>query len=40
MSPCSLVKKDLEWTQEQKDLMIEAVGNALANPYQMTQSQY
>lgn len=35
-----LLKKDLEWTQEQKDLMIEAVGNALANPYQMTQSQY
>ena len=33
-------KKDLEWTQEQKDLMIEAVGNALANPYQMTQSKY
>ena len=35
-----LLKKDLEWTQEQKDLMIEAVGNALANPYQMTQSKY
>lgn len=33
-------QKNLEWTQEQKDLMIEAVGNALKTPYAMTQSQY
>lgn len=33
-------QKNLEWTQEQKDLMIEAVGNALKSPYAMTPSQY
>ena len=31
---------DLEWTQEQKDMLIEAVGNALKTPYAVTQSQY
>lgn len=38
--PSRLLKKDLEWTQEQKDLMIEAVGNALKTPYAVTQSVY
>jgi len=33
-------QKNLELTQEQKDLMIEAVGNALAKPYEVTQSKY
>lgn len=33
-------RKDLELTQAQKDLMVEAVSNALKNPYQVTQSQY
>ena len=35
-----LRKTDLEWTQEQKDLMIEAVSNAMKTPYAVTQSQY
>lgn len=34
-----LGKMDLEWTQEQKDLMIEAVSNAMKTPYAMTQSK-
>ena len=31
---------DLELTDAQKDIILEAVNNALANPLQMTQSQY
>ncbi len=31
---------DLELTQAQKDIILEAVNNALANPLKMTQSQY
>lgn len=32
--------KDLELTQEQKDILVESVKNALANPYAVTPSQY
>ena len=32
--------KDLELTQEQKDVLVESVKNAMANPYAVTPSQY
>ena len=32
--------KDLELTQEQKDILVESVQNALANPYAVTPSAY
>lgn len=32
--------KDLELTQEQKDILVESVKNAMANPYAVTPSQY
>lgn len=35
-----LGKTDLVLTESQKQVLIEAVGNALKNPYEMTQSQY
>lgn len=33
-------KKDLELTEEQKNILVESVSNALKNPYQATDSQY
>ena len=33
-------KKNYELTDEQKQMVIEVVGNAISNPYQMTQSQF
>ncbi len=35
-----LQKLDLELTESQKKVLVEAVGNALAKPYEITQSQY
>ena len=37
---CRQYKKNLELTEEQKQILVECVGNALSNPYQMTQSQF
>lgn len=33
-------KRDFELTDEQKQILVECVGNALSNPYQVTQSQF
>ena len=35
-----LCKEDMELTEEQKNILVESVSNALENPYQVTQSQY
>jgi len=37
---CRQYRKNLELTEEQKQILVECVGNALSNPYQMTQSQF
>ena len=33
-------QKPVELTQQQKDILVEAVGNAINNPFEMTPSQY
>ena len=35
-----LTQKDMELTQEQRDILVEAVGNTLKTPFEVTQSQY
>ena len=35
-----MLKKPMELTQQQKDILVESVSNAFANPYALTPSQF